>query len=147
MTCWKILKKFCLKGLTNVYLYRLLSFFDHRRQNTEFLTLASNFEILLMRLKAAMDLMPVHTAQSPEFIASVQEQWPRISKQPVTEPRSAVHRKSRSSWAALISAMSLRNISLENYTYEMMKTQYHDLFITTRTSTQDPSIQPPEKSE
>ena len=38
--------------------------------------------------------------------------------------------------------MSLRNISLENYTYEMMKTQYHDLFITTRTSIQDPSIRP-----
>ena len=38
--------------------------------------------------------------------------------------------------------MSLRNISLENYTYEMMKTQYHDLFITTRKSIQDPSIRP-----
>ena len=36
--------------------------------------------------------------------------------------------------------MSLRNILLDNYTYEMMKTQYHDLFITTRTSIQDPSI-------
>ena len=68
------LKKFFLKGLTNVYLYRLLSCFNHRRQNTEFLTLTSKFEILLMRLKAAwMDLMPTHTAQSPEFIASVQD--------------------------------------------------------------------------
>ena len=38
--------------------------------------------------------------------------------------------------------MSLRNITLENYTYEMLKTQFHDLFITTRTSVQDPSIQP-----
>ena len=38
--------------------------------------------------------------------------------------------------------MSLRNISLETYTYEMMKTQYHDLFITTRTSIQDQSIRP-----
>ena len=38
---------------------------------------------------------------------------------------------------------TMRNISLENYTYEMMKTQYHDLFITTRTSIQDPSIRPP----
>ena len=43
----------------------------------------------------------------------------------------------------LISAMSLRNITLENYTYEMMKTQYHDLLTTTRTSIQDPSIRPP----
>ena len=42
----------------------------------------------------------------------------------------------------LISAMSLRNISLENYTCEMLKTQYHDLFIATRTSIQDPSIRP-----
>ena len=39
-------------------------------------------------------------------------------------------------------AISLRNITLENYTYEMLKTQYHDLSITTRTSIQDPSIRP-----
>ena len=32
---------------------------------------------------------------------------------------------------------------LENYAYEMMKGQYHDLFITSRTPIQDPSIQPP----
>ena len=38
--------------------------------------------------------------------------------------------------------MSLRNISLENYSYEMLKTHYHELFITTRTSIQDPSIRP-----
>ena len=45
------LKKYSLKGATNVYLYRLLSFF---------LIFTSKFEILLMRLKAAwMDLMPV----------------------------------------------------------------------------------------
>ena len=35
------LKKFFLKGSTNVYLYRLLSFFNHRRQNTEFLIFTS----------------------------------------------------------------------------------------------------------
>ena len=38
--------------------------------------------------------------------------------------------------------MSFRNISLENYSYEMLKTHYHELFITTRTSIQDPSIRP-----
>ena len=42
----------------------------------------------------------------------------------------------------LTSAMSPRNISLENYSYEMLKTHYHELFITTRTSIQDPSIRP-----
>ena len=42
----------------------------------------------------------------------------------------------------LTSATSLRNISLENYSYEMLKTHYHELFITTRTSIQDPSIRP-----
>ena len=42
----------------------------------------------------------------------------------------------------LTSAMSLRNISLENYSYEMLKTHYHELFITTGTSIQDPSIRP-----
>ena len=68
------LKKFFLKWSTNVYLYRLLSFFNHRRQSTDFPIFTSKFEILLMRLKAAwMDLMPAHTAQSPEFIASGQD--------------------------------------------------------------------------
>ena len=38
--------------------------------------------------------------------------------------------------------MSLRNISLENYSYEMLKTYYHELFITTRTPIRDPSIRP-----
>ena len=68
------LKKYFLKGATNVYLYRLLSFFNHRRQNQEFLIFTSKLEILLMRLKAVwMDLMPVFTAQSPSFRQSVQD--------------------------------------------------------------------------
>ena len=68
------LKKYFLKGATNVYLYRLLSFFNHRKQNQEFLIFTSKFEILLMRLKAAwMDLMPIFTAQSPSFRQSVQD--------------------------------------------------------------------------
>ena len=67
------LKKYFLKRATNVYLYRLLSFFNHRRQGQEFLIFTSKFEILLMRLKAAwMDLMPIFTAQSPSFRQSVQ---------------------------------------------------------------------------
>ena len=68
------LKKYFLKGATNVYLYRLLSFFNHRRQNQEFLIFTSKFEILLMRFKAAwVDLMPIFTAQSPSFRQSVQD--------------------------------------------------------------------------
>ena len=47
----------------------------------------------------------------------------------------------------LTSAISLRNISLENYSYEMLKTHYHELFITTRTSIQDPSIRPQEGNQ
>ena len=43
--------------------------------------------------------------------------------------------------------MSLRNISLKNYTYEMMKTQYHDLFITTRTSIKIHPSGHPEETE
>ena len=136
-----------------MYLYRLLSFFNHRRQNTKFLILTSKFEILLMRLKAAwMDFMHVHTAQSPVHSISAQRQCKKAS----SRSRSAAHRQSRSTQAApqrhadlsdqqrerLISAMSLRNILLESYTYEMMKTQYHDLFVTTRTSIQDLSIRP-----
>ena len=38
--------------------------------------------------------------------------------------------------------MSLKNITPDNYSYEMLKTQYHELFITTRTFIQDPSIRP-----
>ena len=47
------LKKFFLKGSTNVYFYRFLSFVNHMRQNTEFLIFTSKFETLLVRLKAA----------------------------------------------------------------------------------------------
>ena len=77
------LKKYFLKGATNVYLYRLLSFFNHRRQNQEFLIFTSKFEILLMRLKAArMNLMPVFTAQSPSFRQSVQDANARTVARP-----------------------------------------------------------------
>ena len=38
------LKQYFLKGTTNVYLYRLLSFFNHRRQKTEFLIFTSKFD-------------------------------------------------------------------------------------------------------
>ena len=153
-----------------MYLYRLLSFFNHRRQNTEFLIFTSKCEILLMRLKAAwMDLMPTHTAQSPEFIASVQDanarrivarqqaagtrapppdlsqiDNPEVLRQYLTDMQTISDNLiahffiiqselSDQQRERLISAMSLRNFSLENYTYQMMKTQYHDLFITTRT--------------
>ena len=84
------LKKYFLKGATNVYLYRLLSFFNHRRQNQEFLIFTSNFEILLMRLKAAwMDLMPIlrHSPQHSDNPCrkQMQEQLLDISKQLVFE--------------------------------------------------------------
>ena len=86
------LKEYFLKGARNVYLYRLLSFFYHRRQNQEFLTFTSKFEILLMRLKAAwMDLMPIFTHSLHHFDSpyrtQMQEQLLDISKQPVFEHR------------------------------------------------------------
>ena len=68
------LKQYFLKGSTNVYLYRLVSFFNCRRNNLEFLIFTSKLDIILKRLKAAwMDMMPTYTAQSPESRASVQE--------------------------------------------------------------------------
>ena len=180
------LKKYFLKGANNVYLYRLLSFFNHRRQNQEFLIFTSKFEILLMRLKAAwMELMPVFTAQSPSFRQSVQDANARtiardqqaagVRAPPpalLNEDDPVVLRQyiqgmqdrqrdafpfednliaqffiiqselSDQQRERLTSAMSLRNISLENYSYEMLKTHYHELFITTRTSIQDLSIRP-----
>ena len=180
------LKKYFLKGATNVYLYRLLSFFNHRRQNQEFLIFTSKFEILLMRLKAAwMDLMPIFTAQSPSFRQSVQDANARTIARhqqaagarapPPALPNEddptvlgqyiqGMQDRQRDAFPfgdnliaqffiiqselsdqqreRLTSAMSLRNISLENYSYEMLKTHYQELFITTRTSIQDPSIRP-----
>ena len=41
------LKKYFLKGATNVCLHRLLSFFNHRRQNQEFLIFTSNSKSFL----------------------------------------------------------------------------------------------------
>ena len=178
------LKKYFLKGATNVYLYRLLSFFNHRRQNQEILIFTSKLNILLMRLKAAwMGLMPIFTGQSPTFRQSVQDanartiarhqqaagtrvpppvllDDPTVLRQYITGMQdrqrdafpfgdnllaqffiiqSALSDQQRE---RLTSAMSLRNISLENYSYEMLKTHYHELFITTRTSIQHPSIRP-----
>ena len=45
----------------------------------------------------------------------------------------------------LISGMSLRNITLDKYSFEMLKTQCHDLFLTTRTSIQDLSRRKPKQ--
>ena len=63
------LKKYFLKGPTSVRLYRLLSFFNHRRRNSEFLIFISKFEILLRRPKAAEnDPTHVTPAQSLDFV-------------------------------------------------------------------------------
>ena len=69
------LKKYFLK----VYLYRLLSFFNHRSRTKS----SSLFEILLMRLKAAwMDLMPVFTHHFDRpYRTQTQEQLLDISNQ------------------------------------------------------------------
>ena len=157
------LKKYFLKGATNVYLYRLLSFFNHRRQNQEFLIFTSNFEILLMRLKAAwMDLMPVFTAQSPSFRQSVQdanartiarhqqaagtrappvllnEDDPTVLRQYITGMQDG-QRDAFPFGDNLIAQFFIIQSELSD---EMLKTHYHELFITTRTSIQDPSIRP-----
>ena len=128
-------------------------------------SVASKFEILLMRLKAAlMDLMPIHTAQSPEFIArrmaahqqaaGVRATLPDLlsidNPQVLKQHLNGMQTRHKDAFALsdnriaqffiiqselsdqqrerLISPMSLRKSSLENYTYKMMKTQYHDLF-------------------
>ena len=38
--------------------------------------------------------------------------------------------------------MSLRGVQLPQFTYEAVKAQYHELFITTTTNIQDPNIRP-----
>ena len=65
------LKKYFLKGATNVYLYRLLSFFNHRRQNQEFLIFTSKFEI---EIEGSMDGLDARFhGTAPTFRQSVQE--------------------------------------------------------------------------
>ena len=43
------LKQYFLKGTTYVYLYRHLTFSNHRRNSSEFLIFTSKFDILLRR--------------------------------------------------------------------------------------------------
>ena len=60
----KTLRPYFVKGSTNVFLYRLLTFFNCRRGNQEFIQFISKFEVNLMRLKNAwMDTFqePVRT--------------------------------------------------------------------------------------
>ena len=121
-----------------MYLYRLLSFFNHRRQNTE--------SIKFMRLMAAwMDLMPVHTAMSPEFRASVQDANARRSRR--CQPRLQIRCQETIQKYSGSTSTACRNVFEKHLPqelhHEMTKTQYHDLFVTTRTSIQDPSIRPP----
>ena len=55
----KTLRPYFVKGSTNVFLYRLLTFFNCRRGNQEFIQFISKFEVNLMRLRNAwMDTFP-----------------------------------------------------------------------------------------
>ena len=61
----KTLRPYFVKGSTNVFLYRLLSFFNCRRGNQEFIQFISKFEVNLMRLRNAwMDTLP-ETTRTP----------------------------------------------------------------------------------
>ena len=54
------LRPYFAEGAQNVFLYRVLNLFNHRRGNQEFMTIISNLEILLRRLRASwMDTMLV----------------------------------------------------------------------------------------
>ena len=97
------LKKYYLKGMTNVYLYRLVSFFNHRRQNSEFLTFTSTFDITLKKLKAAWnDLMPIlrHCHQSSRIRSRCERKRscpaPASCRGQGTASRSTCHARSRS---------------------------------------------------
>ena len=72
-----------------------------------------------------------------EQLLAASEDDPTVLRQYITGMQDV-----RSAEEKLTSAMSLRSISLENYSSEMLKTHYHELFIVTRTSIQDPSIRP-----
>ena len=59
----KTLRQYFLKGTQNVFLYRFLTFFNHRRHNAEFVTFVSRFEILHRRLQSAwMDTFKIGRA-------------------------------------------------------------------------------------
>ena len=165
------LKKYFLKGATNVYLYRLLSFFNHRRQNQEFLIFTSKFKNPSHEIEGSMDGLDASFHGTVPIISTVQEQLLDISKQPVFEHRlqscsmrmiqqssDSISRECRTDSGThfpsgiisllimqsefsdqqrerLTSAMSLRNISLENYSYEedaLPRTLHHDQDIHSR---------------
>ena len=173
------LKKCFLKGATNVYLYRLLSFFNHRRQNLKIRNPSHEIEGSMDGLDARLHgtvpiISTVRTGRKrknnrPTSASSwypsmppvlLNEDNPTVLRQYITgmqdRQRDAFpfgdnliaqffiiqSELSDQQRKRLTSAMSLRNISLEHYSYQMLKTHYHELFITTRTSIQDPSIRP-----
>ena len=195
------LRGYFLKGVQNVFLYRFLSFFNHRRGNGEFITFISKFEILLRRLRASWeDTAPEFTINSPEYIQAItdanaqrRDQHNRrvseITQLMMGLPQQAaapivpdpvyldstdqvnfdrfVQNKRKEHTNAfplsdnmltlffiiqselsegqrerLVSSLSLRGIQLPQFTYELVKAQYYDLFITTRTNLQDPNIRP-----
>ena len=95
------LKKFCLKGSTNV-LVQTSQFLQSPEAEHRVPHIYIKI-ILLMKLKAAwMDLMPAHTAQSPEFIASANARRIAAHQQAAgtRASRSAADRQSRSTQAA-----------------------------------------------
>ena len=66
------LRGYFLKGSQNVFLFRFLSFFNHRRGSGEFINFISKFEILLRRLKASWeDTAPEFTITHPEYIQAI----------------------------------------------------------------------------
>ena len=67
------LRQYFLKGTQNVFLYRFLSFLNHRRHTGEFVTFISKFEILLRRLASWEDTAPTYTQTSPEYVQAIQE--------------------------------------------------------------------------
>ena len=77
-----VLRGYFLKGSQNVFLFRFLSFFNHRTGNGEFITFISKFEILLRRLKASWeDTAPEFTVNSPEYIQAINDANQRMREQ------------------------------------------------------------------
>ena len=78
----KTLRPYFVKGSSNVFLYRLLSIFNCRRGNQEFIQFISKFEVNLMRLRNAwMDTFPDPVRTSANYYDKIHKANAKIAQE------------------------------------------------------------------
>ena len=103
-----------MKETTNVYLCERLSFFNRRRNNSELLMFISKFRAAWSR--QSFQMIPRHFCR--ERLRHDTESENLISQLLIIQGELVHQRRER-----LVSAVSLRNIPLQNYSSNMLKTR------------------------